>query len=158
MACGPPTSTPRLALASQDHSGALGAEEFKACLISLGFDIANDAQVLNHSCTPRCEKFNWFLCFFFLLYFPPLVFLSFLPSFSSVCSDFTSYPSSLCDFSHLATSTLLDYCGFPSSTLLFVHPSLLPNHSPPATAHLSSPPVFRLSVADLVEEIRNHGC
>lgn len=31
---------------SQDHSGTLGAEEFKACLISLGFDIANDAQVL----------------------------------------------------------------------------------------------------------------
>uniref|UniRef100_A0AAQ4RAH1 Actinin, alpha 1 n=1 Tax=Gasterosteus aculeatus aculeatus TaxID=481459 RepID=A0AAQ4RAH1_GASAC len=28
----------------RDHSGALGAEEFKACLISLGFDIANDAQ------------------------------------------------------------------------------------------------------------------
>ncbi|CAB1335651.1 unnamed protein product, partial [Coregonus sp. 'balchen'] len=27
-----------------DHSGTLGAEEFKACLISLGFDIANDAQ------------------------------------------------------------------------------------------------------------------
>ncbi|KAK7140496.1 hypothetical protein R3I94_012943 [Phoxinus phoxinus] len=28
----------------RDHSGALGAEEFKACLISLGFDIGNDAQ------------------------------------------------------------------------------------------------------------------
>uniref|UniRef100_A0A3Q4G2D4 Actinin, alpha 1 n=1 Tax=Neolamprologus brichardi TaxID=32507 RepID=A0A3Q4G2D4_NEOBR len=28
----------------RDHSGTLGAEEFKACLISLGFDIANDAQ------------------------------------------------------------------------------------------------------------------
>uniref|UniRef100_A0A8D3CKY8 Actinin, alpha 1 n=1 Tax=Scophthalmus maximus TaxID=52904 RepID=A0A8D3CKY8_SCOMX len=27
-----------------DRSGTLGAEEFKACLISLGFDIANDAQ------------------------------------------------------------------------------------------------------------------
>ncbi|RXM97839.1 Alpha-actinin-1 [Acipenser ruthenus] len=28
----------------RDHSGKMGAEEFKACLISLGFDIANDAQ------------------------------------------------------------------------------------------------------------------
>uniref|UniRef100_A0A8C1Q7Q5 Alpha-actinin-1 n=1 Tax=Cyprinus carpio TaxID=7962 RepID=A0A8C1Q7Q5_CYPCA len=28
----------------RDHSGRLGAEEFKACLISLGFDIGNDAQ------------------------------------------------------------------------------------------------------------------
>ncbi|KAG7229165.1 hypothetical protein INR49_013108 [Caranx melampygus] len=28
----------------RDRSGTLGAEEFKACLISLGFDIANDAQ------------------------------------------------------------------------------------------------------------------
>uniref|UniRef100_A0A8C4SR07 Actinin, alpha 1 n=1 Tax=Erpetoichthys calabaricus TaxID=27687 RepID=A0A8C4SR07_ERPCA len=28
----------------RDHSGKLGPEEFKACLISLGFDIANDAQ------------------------------------------------------------------------------------------------------------------
>ncbi|CAL8302537.1 unnamed protein product [Boreogadus saida] len=28
----------------RDHSGTLGAEEFKACLISLGFDIANDSQ------------------------------------------------------------------------------------------------------------------
>ncbi|KAK3573752.1 hypothetical protein QTP86_032549 [Hemibagrus guttatus] len=28
----------------RDHSGTLGAEEFRACLISLGFDIGNDAQ------------------------------------------------------------------------------------------------------------------
>ncbi|XP_023698932.1 alpha-actinin-1-like isoform X5 [Paramormyrops kingsleyae] len=28
----------------RDHSGTLGAEEFKACLISLGFDMANDSQ------------------------------------------------------------------------------------------------------------------
>ncbi|XP_032882746.1 alpha-actinin-1 isoform X5 [Amblyraja radiata] len=28
----------------RDHSGTLGAEEFKACLISLGYDIGNDAQ------------------------------------------------------------------------------------------------------------------
>lgn len=35
----------------QDHSGTLGAEEFKACLISLGFDIGNDAQVLSSRLT-----------------------------------------------------------------------------------------------------------
>lgn len=29
----------------QDHSGALMAEEFKACLISLGYDVENDKQV-----------------------------------------------------------------------------------------------------------------
>lgn len=29
---------------NQDHSGTLGPEEFKACLISLGYDIGNDAQ------------------------------------------------------------------------------------------------------------------
>ncbi|XP_032300813.1 alpha-actinin-1-like [Coturnix japonica] len=28
----------------RDHSGTLGPEEFKACLISLGYDIGNDAQ------------------------------------------------------------------------------------------------------------------
>uniref|UniRef100_A0A5F8HDT9 Actinin alpha 1 n=3 Tax=Theria TaxID=32525 RepID=A0A5F8HDT9_MONDO len=31
----------------RDHSGTLGPEEFKACLISLGYDIGNDPQVLN---------------------------------------------------------------------------------------------------------------
>lgn len=36
-------------LHNQDHSGTLGPEEFKACLISLGYDIGNDAQVLNAS-------------------------------------------------------------------------------------------------------------
>lgn len=30
---------------SQDHSGALMAEEFKACLISLGYDVEKDKQV-----------------------------------------------------------------------------------------------------------------
>lgn len=29
----------------QDHGGALGPEEFKACLISLGYDVENDRQV-----------------------------------------------------------------------------------------------------------------
>lgn len=31
--------------ARQDHGGALGPEEFKACLISLGYDVENDRQV-----------------------------------------------------------------------------------------------------------------
>lgn len=30
--------------ARQDHGGALGPEEFKACLISLGYDVENDRQ------------------------------------------------------------------------------------------------------------------
>ncbi|XP_069500298.1 alpha-actinin-4 isoform X1 [Ambystoma mexicanum] len=30
----------------KDHTGALGAEEFKACLISLGYDVENDRQKL----------------------------------------------------------------------------------------------------------------
>ncbi|KAI2657982.1 Alpha-actinin-1 [Labeo rohita] len=38
------TSDPAHGSDTQDHSGTLGAEEFKACLISLGFDIGNDAQ------------------------------------------------------------------------------------------------------------------
>lgn len=29
----------------QDHTGSLVAEEFKACLISLGYDVENDKQV-----------------------------------------------------------------------------------------------------------------
>lgn len=38
----------------QDHSGTLGPEEFKACLISLGYDIGNDPQVLA-SCTQHAQ-------------------------------------------------------------------------------------------------------
>ncbi|KPP60863.1 hypothetical protein Z043_121098 [Scleropages formosus] len=34
----------RVGPGKEDHSGTLGAEEFKACLISLGFDMANDTQ------------------------------------------------------------------------------------------------------------------
>lgn len=30
---------------SQDHSGGLMAEEFKACLISLGYDVENNKTV-----------------------------------------------------------------------------------------------------------------
>lgn len=49
----------------QDHSGTLGAEEFKACLISLGFDIANDAQVLRRSLAPATRSLTGFLFLFF---------------------------------------------------------------------------------------------
>ncbi len=59
IALSPPTTIPVLRLVhphdvalchwvfgrSQDHSGALMAEEFKACLISLGYDVENDKQV-----------------------------------------------------------------------------------------------------------------
>lgn len=53
---------------NQDHSGTLGPEEFKACLISLGYDIGNDAQVLKasgeHSQILNCEKITGFFPFF----------------------------------------------------------------------------------------------
>lgn len=55
---------------NQDHSGTLGPEEFKACLISLGYDIGNDAQVLNASGEHRqilsYEKITVFFPFLFL--------------------------------------------------------------------------------------------
>ena len=38
---------------SQDHSGALMAEEFKACLISLGYDVENNKQVGLSTTTQR---------------------------------------------------------------------------------------------------------
>lgn len=36
--------TPTLTCCNKDHTGTLGPEEFKACLISLGYDIGNDPQ------------------------------------------------------------------------------------------------------------------
>ena len=63
----------------QDHSGTLGAEEFKACLISLGFDIANDAQVLNRSSSPAARSLTGFFFFFLLVFFPSRI--SILPLF-----------------------------------------------------------------------------
>lgn len=41
----------------QDHSGTLGPEEFKACLISLGYDIGNDPQVLA-SCMEHAQGWH----------------------------------------------------------------------------------------------------
>lgn len=75
----------------QDHSGTLGAEEFKACLISLGFDIANDAQVLNRSSPPSAARS---LTGFFFCTFPPLYF----------------YPPLFSLYSHLYSSSLLSKC------------------------------------------------
>lgn len=64
---------------NQDHSGTLGPEEFKACLISLGYDIGNDAQVLNasgeHSQMLNCEKITDFsFLFLFVLIHLSLLF------------------------------------------------------------------------------------
>lgn len=79
----------------QDHSGTLGAEEFKACLISLGFDIANDAQVLNcnHALTVRGLT-GFFFCFslaFSPLYFNPSPSILFLLFFLlSTCPSVVS--------------------------------------------------------------------
>lgn len=42
--CITPVRLPSMA-SRQDHGGALGPEEFKACLISLGYDVENDRQV-----------------------------------------------------------------------------------------------------------------
>lgn len=157
MACGPRRLAWHWPPTPQDHSGTLGAEEFKACLISLGFDIANDAQVLNHSHTPAGRCLTGFF-FFFLLF--PLVCLS--SPYSPSIPTSTAYPSCLnflCDFPHLAMSTLWIVASFflnstlcSSFTLLviFLHYPCL------STSFFSS--WFRLSIADLVEEIRNHGC
>ncbi|XP_063507757.1 alpha-actinin-1 isoform X1 [Pongo pygmaeus] len=41
----------------RDHSGTLGPEEFKACLISLGYDIGNDPQVLA-SCMEHAQGWH----------------------------------------------------------------------------------------------------
>lgn len=38
---------------SQDHSGGLMAEEFKACLISLGYDVENNKAVRS------TDKLGW---------------------------------------------------------------------------------------------------
>lgn len=65
---------------NQDHSGTLGPEEFKACLISLGYDIGNDAQVLNasgeHSQMLNSGKITGFsFLFLFVLIHLSLLFL-----------------------------------------------------------------------------------
>lgn len=51
--------------AAQDHGGALGPEEFKACLISLGYDVENDRQVPSLAAprpqTPLTSLLSFFL-------------------------------------------------------------------------------------------------
>lgn len=157
MACGPRRLAWHWPPTPQDHSGTLGAEEFKACLISLGFDIANDAQVLNHGYT-AVRSLTGFFFFSFVL--SPLVFLSF--PYSPSTPTFTADPfclNFLCGFSHLATSTLWIVAAFfLNSTLCssFTLPMISLHYPCHSTSFFSS--WFRLSIADLVEEIRNHGC
>lgn len=106
VAAWPVASTPRLALAfhTQDHSGTLGADEFKACLISLGFDIANDAQVLNRCHTPAVRGLTGFFFSPFVL-FPYCI--SILPSILPLFPPaYPSFSNVLCDLAYLATSTL----------------------------------------------------
>lgn len=77
----------------QDHSGTLGAEEFKACLISLGFDIANDAQVLNRSPSTAVRSLTGFFFSFFCTSPPTFLLLSLLPLPLSKCSmGFSTLP------------------------------------------------------------------
>lgn len=79
MACGPPdasSGTGRPPTTPQDRSGTLGAEEFKACLISLGFDIANDSQVPTRGYTLLVRGLT---AVFFFLFAPFLPCFSFLP-------------------------------------------------------------------------------
>lgn len=61
---------------NQDHSGTLGPEEFKACLISLGYDIGNDAQVLKASERNQilnCEKITGFFLSFLVCLNPSVI-------------------------------------------------------------------------------------
>lgn len=75
---------------NQDHSGTLGPEEFKACLISLGYDIGNDAQVLNasgeHSQILNCEKITVFFLSFLVCLNPSVILV-----FDYVCIIFLYY-------------------------------------------------------------------
>lgn len=71
----------------QDHGGALGPEEFKACLISLGYDVENDRQVPSPARAPLPALLPLFLP-------SSVVFLLFLPC-SCVRAGF-SFPCLLC--------------------------------------------------------------
>jgi len=93
---------------NQDHSGTLGPEEFKACLISLGYDIGNDAQVLNAS-GEQSQMLNWEKITVF--------FLSFL-----VCLNPSVIAVLAFDYVYI---TFLNY--FLSKYTLVSIPSLFPN-------------------------------
>lgn len=124
MACGP--SLQRLVRPrphtqpSQDHSGTLGAEEFKACLISLGFDIANDAQVPERGHAPVARGLTAVSFFCTSLPSSPsqsfiVHSLSLIPPALKLCS-----PSRHVIFFLLfATSTLRMVAARPSSLSLF---------------------------------------
>lgn len=95
---------------TQDHSGTLGAEEFKACLISLGFDIANDAQVPERSRAPAARGLTAVFCTSLpshLSLAPPFVFPLPLSCFfppPDLCSSSSHVVPG--DFLLFATSTL----------------------------------------------------
>nr|KAF6285158.1 actinin alpha 4 [Myotis myotis] len=78
----------------KDHGGALGPEEFKACLISLGYDVENDRQVR----APWAPVDHGINCSSFSLSF-------------SVSPPSPFHPSSLCVPSH-RFSCLLPTCVF----------------------------------------------
>lgn len=120
----------------QDHSGTLGAEEFKACLISLGFDIANDAQVLKRSHTPTVKGLTSFFLLLFCTF--PLPCISILPPILSLFSPLLLLPP-------VYISVVISHVGFPSK-IYFLQPLILPItfSAVPATPflYLSTPPGF----------------
>lgn len=134
----------------QDHSGTLGAEEFKACLISLGFDIANDAQVLNcnHALTVRGLT-GFFFCFslaFSPLYFNPSPSILFLLFFLlSTCPSVVS--PSPCNI-HIANC--VDF--FLNSTLFFFFLTFNASHGYPCPSFSVSlfSAWFCFSLADIL--------
>lgn len=93
----------------QDHSGTLGAEEFKACLISLGFDIANDAQVLNCNYALAVRGLTGFFFLFFFGFFPLI--LQSLP-FDSIFAFLPPLYMSLCGFPLTLQHPHRELCGF----------------------------------------------
>ena len=118
-----PHPTPGLPLAChwpatpQDHSGTLGAEEFKACLISLGFDIANDAQVLRRGLAPTARRLTGFSFCSPSIFYPPS-----LPAFPADPSS-----PNLWLFPRRANIRLHGRYSFPPKLLPLAHPSLLPS-------------------------------
>lgn len=143
----------------QDHSGTLGAEEFKACLISLGFDIANDAQVLNRSSPPPSAARSLTGFSFFVLSPPCISILPYSPSILPLFPPLLFIPPVEMPFVifHPLQRPLCGSLRLSSLTLLLVHPFLFQSLSSTIPATLPSS-WFHLPIADLVEEIRNHGC
>lgn len=116
------------ALPNQDHSGTLGPEEFKACLISLGYDIGNDAQVLNASKELRQISNPKGITYFSLLFFFVLIrlsmFLYFIVHISAYCYMFCH--NSILFFMHCQINfSLLGYTFHLLDSLKLFLPSFL---------------------------------